>query len=202
LSRIKSMSAILISVYELKIIFSRNSKAIYLNEENHTPETMRNIVEKRYQRIYTSLKRLDGPVFQKLFRDEQWLKSLIAIVVEDAHAVVEQGEVVRSRYRELCILRQHKGHTVPLLVLSPTLPLHLYYHLEETLELKRTAIINIGCDRPNVAMSVTEFQYKEDSYGDIAKHMPELGTIKAGGKSINDPSLNAADRASQILPQS
>jgi superfamily II DNA helicase RecQ len=155
---------------------------------------MRNIVEKRYQRIYTTLKRLDGPVFLKLFRDEQWLKSLIAIVVDDAHAVVEQGDVVRSRYKQLSALRHCTNRAIPLLVLSPTLPLHVYYHLEETLELKRTTIVNIGCDRPNVSMSVTEFQYKEDSYGDIAKHMPELGTIKAGGKSMHDLSWNAADR--------
>lgn len=178
------MYAEAISIYKLTDIFSRDGKAIYLNEETHTPETMRNIVEKRYQRIYTTLKRLDGPVFQKLLRDEQWLKSLIAIVVEDAHAVVEQGDVVRSRYKQLSALRHCTHRTIPLLVLSPTLPLHVYYHLEETLELKRTNIINIGCDRPNVSMSVTEFQYKEESYGDIACLNWELFKLEASTQTL------------------
>jgi superfamily II DNA helicase RecQ len=55
----------------------------------------------------------------------------------------------------------------------------VYYPLAETLELVDPTIINIGCDRPNVSLSVTEF---EGTFNDLKKHMPELETLQAGGK--------------------
>lgn len=140
---------------------------------------MRDIAAKRYQRIYTTSTQLESLAFQKLFKNEKWSKKVIAIVVDDAHEVVEQRDLLRPYYRELAEFRHRKRDSIPLLVLSSTLPVHVYYSLADTLELNNPTIINIGCDRPNVSLSVREF---EGTWADIKRQMPEVETLRTGGK--------------------
>jgi superfamily II DNA helicase RecQ len=159
-----------------------SDNAIYLNKKSETTQSMKDIAAKRYQRIYTTSQQLESLAFQKLFQNEKWSKKVVAIVVDDAHDVVEQREqtdLLRPRYRELSEFRHRKRDRIPILVLSSTLPLHVYHTLAETLKLENPTIINIGSDRPNVSMSVREF---DGTWGDIKRQMPALETLRTGGK--------------------
>lgn len=156
--------------------------AVYLTKKSATTQTMKDIADRRYQRIHTTSEQLESLAFQKLFKNEKWSKKVIAIVIDDTHDVVEhrdQTDLLRPRYRELSGFRHRKRDSIPLLVLSSTLPLHVYHPLAEILELDNPTIINIGSDRPNVSMSVREF---DGTWGDIKRQMPELETLRTGGK--------------------
>jgi hypothetical protein len=48
--------------------------------------------------------------------------------------------------------------------------------------------------RRNVYINMTEMQYDEDSFLDVKKHMPELASIREGGKFPVALSKRSADR--------
>lgn len=142
---------------------------------------MEDIGAKRYRRIYTAPEQLSGKEFQKLFRQESWAKSLIAVVVDEAHVVVEWSETFRPHYKEISDLRHTPGYNIPILALSATLSDDVYATLKSTQELRLPEVINIGCDRPNILFKVDKFQYAMDSFLDVRKYMPEIETLQPGG---------------------
>lgn len=143
---------------------------------------MTDIEKKKYRRIFTAPEQLGGADFQRMFRLDTWARSVKAIMVDEAHVVVEWGNTFRPHYKQLSDLRHCNGYRIPIMALSATLPIKVYESLHQTLELKHPAIINIGSDRPNILMHVAEFQYSMASFLDIRKHMPEIATIVIGGE--------------------
>ncbi|KAJ9091112.1 hypothetical protein QFC21_007318 [Naganishia friedmannii] len=67
----------------------RDLKAVYVNEDNKTAEIMKRVWLKEFERIFVTSEQLKEDDWGDLFRDEAWFQDVQAIIIDEAHVVVE-----------------------------------------------------------------------------------------------------------------
>src|SRR6266852_4000089 len=108
---------------------------------------MQGIESRRYNVIITSPEMcLEDTRFAKLLRTPQFSRSVLSIVIDEAHCVSEWGENFRKVFGALGCLRSYVSTTVPFLVTSATLPSHILDNVVQKLHLSksRAVFINLG----------------------------------------------------------
>jgi superfamily II DNA helicase RecQ len=108
--------------------------------------------EKRYRIILTSPEICLGDSgFATLFKDPRWSRSILFMVVDEAHYIKEWGAGFRKYYASLGSLRSFVPRGVPILATSATMPPTTLEHVRHVLEMnaEKSFHLNLGNDRRN-----------------------------------------------------
>jgi superfamily II DNA helicase RecQ len=111
------------------------------------------VKEKRYRIILTSPEMcLGNSGFAALLREPRWSRSILFIVVDDAHCIKQWGAKFQKHYSSLGALRSFVPRGVPVLATSATMPPDTLEDVRSILEMnaKKSFHLNLGNDRRNV----------------------------------------------------
>ena len=103
---------------------------------------------------------LDHPDFSKLMRSSDFTKDVAAVIIDEAHCILQWGANFRKRYADFGKLRPYVSHLVPFLVVSAMLPPHILQDIITKLwfSLEDLFSVNLGNDRPNITSMLCEMR--------------------------------------------
>jgi superfamily II DNA helicase RecQ len=113
--------------------------------------------------------------FKKLFRLEYFRRSLVAIVVDEAHVIESWKDDFRKDYGELETLRIIAGTEIPWLALTATCTTRTFETIYQSLGMggqRPFYGIDLGADRPNIAQWVRPMEHSATSLHDILAFVP------------------------------
>lgn len=111
--------------------------------------------------------------FLRVLKNRSFLRKLISVVVDEAHCVVKWGSF-RPQYKELGLLRHNIPDTVPLYIVSATLPPVVMRDVRRLLNVRSKPYEEImSNDRPNVSIMVRRIDYPLNSYWDLSFLVPK-----------------------------
>ncbi|THU86506.1 P-loop containing nucleoside triphosphate hydrolase protein [Dendrothele bispora CBS 962.96] len=102
-------------------------------------------------------KALSSEFHEKVLKNFVFKDSCIAVVIDEAHCIIEWGPDFREHYDDLGKLRARLPSTIPVLVASATMPNEVRLSIQYKLGLGRDcAHVAVSNAKPNVALSVAE----------------------------------------------
>jgi bloom syndrome protein len=104
------------------------------------------------------------PEFRKMLTDEKFQENICAVIIDEAHCISQWGGDFRKVYALLEKLRALLPPNIPFLATSATLaPLVLREVCSKlAIDAASSFHINLGNDRPNIAMCVQEINGSDD----------------------------------------
>jgi superfamily II DNA helicase RecQ len=108
---------------------------------------------KRYRIILTSPEMCLGDSgFAALLKDPRWSRSILFMVVDEAHCIKQWGAEFRKHYTSLETLRSFVPRGVPVLATSATMPPATLEHVRSVLGMNTENLfhLNLGNDRSNI----------------------------------------------------
>ena len=109
--------------------------------------------EKRYRIILTSPEMCLGDSgFAALLKDPRWSRSILFMVVDEAHCIKQWGAEFRKHYSSLETLRSFVPRGVPVLATSATMPPDTLKNIRSILGIttEKSFHLNLGNDRRNI----------------------------------------------------
>jgi len=90
--------------------------------------------------------------FAALLKEPQWSRSILFMVVDEAHCIKQWGAEFRKHYASLDTLRSFVPRGVPVLATSATMPPATLEHVRSTLGMNAEKLfhLNLGNDRANI----------------------------------------------------
>jgi superfamily II DNA helicase RecQ len=99
---------------------------------------------------------------------------VVSVIVDEAHVVSRWGHSFRKKYSELGIIRAFLPRGTPIIALSATLARRVRRDVLRTLAIqKEHVLLDLGNDRPNVALAVRAMQHTATSFADLDFVIPE-----------------------------
>jgi superfamily II DNA helicase RecQ len=139
--------------------------AIAVNEDNRDEKVFTQLEKGQHRLCYASPEiLLRNSSFKKLFRLENFRRSLVAIVVDEAHVIESWKDDFRKDYGELETLRIIAGTEIPWLALTATCSTRTFEIIYKSLGMgghRPFYGIDLGADRPNIAQWVRPMEYHE-----------------------------------------
>ncbi|KAF9044479.1 P-loop containing nucleoside triphosphate hydrolase protein [Panaeolus papilionaceus] len=136
-----------------------------------TPEVLEALKAGHYQILVISPELLLSKTFvDDMLRKSAFTSRVFAVVVDEAHVVSHWGSGFRKKYGELGMIRAFLPRGTPIVAMSATLPDRLRSDVLKKLEYPKESdflFVNIGNDRPNVALVVRALEHSQDSYRDL-----------------------------------
>lgn len=150
--------------------------AIAVNEDNRDEKVFTQLKKGQHRICYASPEiLLRNSKFKKLFRLENFRRSLVAIVVDEAHVIESWKDDFRKDYGELETLRIIAGTEIPWLALTATCSTRTFEIIYQSLGMggRRPFYgLDLGADRPNIAQWVRPMEYSANSLHDILAFVP------------------------------
>ena len=110
--------------------------------------------------------------FLRLLKDPKFLKHVISVIIDEAHCVVNWG-TFRPEYKEMGLLRYILPNSIPLYIVSATLPPTVLHDIRRMLHIRDNACEEImSNDRPNVSIMVRKLAHGQNTYWDLAFLVP------------------------------
>lgn len=102
--------------------------------------------------------------YRKLLSDGQWVKNICALVIDEAHCISQWGGNFRPSYDTLDKLHSFLPPDIPVLAVTATATKSDVRELRGKLSIDAETcfFLNLGNDRPNIAMSVQRINNAED----------------------------------------
>ncbi|VDB84768.1 unnamed protein product [Peniophora sp. CBMAI 1063] len=135
-------------------------------------DLMKEVQSCEFDLVFVSPERLSTPRFDKIMRDDDFVKSLVLYTVDEAHVVGPWSEDFREHYGDIDRMRARMPRDVPVLLMSAT--------LDRESEVKLVRQLNLGegqyrtiyrpIDRPNVrtVFETLEHGVKGPEYPELA----------------------------------
>lgn len=122
-------------------------------------------MEHAYQVILVSPEMcLEHDGFWQLLKLPDFTGTLIGIIVDEAHCIMQWGGEFCTSYDKLANLRSYISVDIPFLATSATLAPTALQQVRENLQIHPTKsfFVNLGNDRPNITPSVTKIKSQRD----------------------------------------
>lgn len=116
-------------------------------------QVLQDVKEKRYRIILTSPEMCLGDSgFAGLLKDPRWSRSILFMVIDEAHCIKHWGAEFRKHYSSLETLRSFVPRGVPVLATSATMPPDTLACVRSVLgmNIEKTFHLNLGNDRHNI----------------------------------------------------
>jgi len=112
--------------------------------------------------------------FRKILKEESFNKDICAIIVDEAHCISQWGGDFCKVYALLEKLRAFFPLGIPILATSATLnqPALRDVRLKLAIDAEASFFLNLGNDRPNIAMHVKRINGSDD-YESLRSHLAE-----------------------------
>lgn len=119
---------------------------------------------------------LQSPAFvNRVLRRRGFAKRVMSVVVDEAHCVSHWGAGFRKKYGSLGVIRAFLAKDTPVIAVTATLTARVRRDLHNVLHIPKgsSRFINIGNDRPNVAIVVRACQHPQNTYLDTDFIIPD-----------------------------
>nr|VWO95074.1 ATP-dependent RNA helicase mak5 (EC [Ganoderma boninense] len=150
--------------------------AVAINEDNNDPSLFRDLEKGRTNLCYASPEcLLRNNNFKKLFRSEKFRKRLLAVIVDEAHVMFNWAKEFRKDYAELKQLRILTGTETAWSLFSATFPTDVFNFCFESVGMglgRPFWGMDLGSDRPNLALWVRPMEYTKSSYAALFHLLP------------------------------
>ncbi|RXW12410.1 hypothetical protein EST38_g13443 [Candolleomyces aberdarensis] len=153
-------------------------KAVAVNSSHGgcSPEIVKALKAGEYQILLISPELLLSKHFvDNLLRDKTFILLILAVVVDEAHVVSHWGAGFRKKYGELGMVRAFLRRDTPIVAMSATLSPRVRKDVLSKLEFddNNYVFVNIGNDRPNVALVARAIEHPQETYIDLNFIIPE-----------------------------
>ena len=150
--------------------------AVAINEDNNDQSLFRDLEKGRTNLCYASPEcLLRNNDFKKLFRSEKFRKRLLAVVVDEAHVIFSWAKEFRRDYAELKQLRVLTGTETGWSLFSATFPTEIFDFCFDSVAMglgRPFWGIDLGSDRPNLALWVRPMEYTKSGYAALFHLIP------------------------------
>ncbi|KAL9936638.1 hypothetical protein V8E36_004706 [Tilletia maclaganii] len=146
--------------------------ALYINSDNRSKKLFDEVRSGKKNAVLVSPEMALSNYFLALFENEGFRSRLAGFIFDEVHAVVDWGDTFRTKMKELGQLRHQIG--VPALAMSGTLSSEYRVQIRRWLELRSLDTVDLGCNRPNLCISIHKMQHAPDTYLDLLSFLPEL----------------------------
>jgi superfamily II DNA helicase RecQ len=111
----------------------------------------------------------------EMLRDRKFTTRILSIIVDEAHVVSHWGAGFRKKYGELGVVRAFIPHGTPIVAMSATMPTRVRQDVLRKLEFAQDGYIdiNVGNERPNVALVVRAIEHAMNTYADLSFVIPK-----------------------------
>lgn len=151
-------------------------RALAINEDNNDKQSFASLKNGKTRLCYASPEcLLRNEDFKRLFRDEVFRSHLVAILVDEAHAIAQWAALFRKDYGELAQLRVVTGTEVPWGLFSATLPSEPFDLCFKSVRLGETRPfwgLDLGSNRVNLAQWVRPMEYPRRSFAALFAFLP------------------------------
>ncbi|KAH9915831.1 P-loop containing nucleoside triphosphate hydrolase protein, partial [Fomitopsis serialis] len=146
--------------------------AVAVNSQNGScsPIVVKNILALKYQVILASPEMLQSQTFiQKILRNSSFARHILSMVVDEAHCVSHWGADFRKKYASLGVVRAFLPRGTPVIALTATLTARVRRDIHRALHFPKggSRFVNVGNDRPNVALVVRAAEHPQNTYKDL-----------------------------------
>ncbi|KAI0717718.1 P-loop containing nucleoside triphosphate hydrolase protein [Cerioporus squamosus] len=141
-------------------------KAAAVNGDVYGMGLHNKLVAGEYRVIVTSPEMcLEHVMFSVLVKSPEFMRSVLYMVIDEAHCVSQWGENFRKKFSELSTMRSFIGGRKPFLLTSATLPAFMLTDVFLKLEFSEdtTYFINLGNDRQNITPIVHRLKAAQSS---------------------------------------
>ncbi|KAB5587900.1 hypothetical protein CTheo_8658 [Ceratobasidium theobromae] len=164
---------------EMKVTFERKHglSAIIINSGigNGSTEILKEVVNNKYWIILISPESLlSRRIIDVILRNSTFTKSVLSLVIDEAHCVSFWSNSFRKKYGALHLVRQFLPRRTPVIALSATLTPRVRRDLVPKLNLSTDhVLINEGNHKPNLTIAVLRCKYTLKSLHDLAFVIPD-----------------------------
>lgn len=140
---------------------------------------MQDIISGRFRQVLVSPEVATSSSFNSaVLQKPGFHTKLRAVCIDEAHCISLWGGSFRPDYAGLGVLRGRFPRNVPIVIASATLPEHVLEDIRRKLKLSKSCkMVSLTNERPNVALSVREMKYSDESKGDLQFLIPP-GALK------------------------
>ncbi|KAF8989446.1 P-loop containing nucleoside triphosphate hydrolase protein [Cyathus striatus] len=139
--------------------------AVAVNKDTWNAQLKADIEKGKFQALFTSPEMcLRNEEFRSVLCSPTFTDNLKMVIIDEAHCISQWGGDFRTDYGLLSKLRSFFPPSTPFLATSATLPPAALRDVQAQLQLDplRTFIVNLGNNRPNIALSVKTIKSTQD----------------------------------------
>ncbi|KAH6899240.1 P-loop containing nucleoside triphosphate hydrolase protein, partial [Coprinopsis sp. MPI-PUGE-AT-0042] len=156
--------------------FKLSAIAINSANEGLTKENLQGIRKGQWSVVIISPEMMLSKIFIKeVLRHREMAGRVLSVVVDEAHVVSHWGSDFRKKYGTLGILRALLPRGTPFVAMSVTMPPRVRKDILAKLQfdLKNFVDLNLGNDRPNVAIVIRAMHHPMNTYRDLKFLIPD-----------------------------
>ncbi|KAF9231489.1 P-loop containing nucleoside triphosphate hydrolase protein, partial [Melanogaster broomeanus] len=139
--------------------------AIDVNGDTWTSKMRQDLKNHQYQAVLLGPEMcLQHEGFRELLKSPDFTKSLVGVVIDEAHCISQWGGDFRTAYSKLGELRSYVPPSIPILATSATLAPGALQEVRQKLQIDSLTsfFVNLGNDRPNITPYVLQMKNSSD----------------------------------------
>ncbi|KAJ7608875.1 P-loop containing nucleoside triphosphate hydrolase protein [Mycena polygramma] len=127
-------------------------KAVMVNEDTASPTVWANLRQGRANLYYVSPEMALSSSFIQLWQDRSFRNRVQALVIDEAHCIVQWGDDFRKEYSGLAKLRDYIGQDTPILAATATCDTEAFNVIWKSLKFGCRPFwgVDVGTDRSNL----------------------------------------------------
>ncbi|KAH9912363.1 P-loop containing nucleoside triphosphate hydrolase protein [Fomitopsis serialis] len=156
--------------------FGLDAIAVSSKNGSCSPLVVKRILALKYQVILASPEMLQSRTFvKKILRNSKFTRHVLSLVIDEAHCVSHWGADFRKKYASLGVIRAFLPRGTPVIALTATLTGRVRRDIHSKLHFPKggSRFVNIGNDRPNIALVVRANQHALNSFEDLDFVIPQ-----------------------------
>jgi superfamily II DNA helicase RecQ len=165
----------LIVYWQVNEAKKKDLKAVMVNEDTVCPEIWANLRQGRANLYYVSPEMALSSSFIQLWQDRSFRHRVQALVIDEAHCIVEWGDDFRKEYSGLAKLRDYIGQETPILAATATCDTEGFNVIWKSLKFGCRPFwgIDVGTDRSNLVYITRIIKNPANPLLDIINIFPE-----------------------------
>lgn len=141
-------------------------RSVNITEESTI--TAKDILGGGYRAIFVSPEMLlESKRLCDVWLNRQWMESVHAIVIDEAHCIDSWGKSFRRAFGNIANLRLKMHGPTSFLAVSATLPPKVLQRTTKSLLMDDFELIKVGNDRPNIRLSVEDLKSPMKTFNDL-----------------------------------
>ncbi|KAI0349391.1 P-loop containing nucleoside triphosphate hydrolase protein [Trametes cingulata] len=153
-------------------------KAIAVNSKNGacSPLVIKRILAGTYHIVLISPEMLQSRTFiNRVLRNRNFARRILSLIIDEAHCISHWGADFRKKYSSLGIIRAFLARGTPVIALSATFTPRVRRDVMSKLHFPKgsQSFLNVGNERPNVALVVRACEHALNTYADLDFVIPE-----------------------------
>ncbi|KAH9901535.1 P-loop containing nucleoside triphosphate hydrolase protein [Cubamyces lactineus] len=161
--------------------FGLSAIAVNSAKGSCSAEIANELLSDKHQIVLISPEMLQSPSFvNRVLRKPSFGRKVMSLFIDEAHCVSHWGADFRKKYASLGIIRAFLPRGTPVIAVTATLTARVRRDIHRVLHFTTSSrFVNVGNDRPNVAIVVRAFEHAQNSFLDLDFLIPPAASLLA-----------------------